>query len=141
MISEILKTIVDKFKEQGEMDFFEGTTEEKINIFEAENKIKLPTKYREWLLFSDGGELFLPVGVQLYGVEHKPVIDISDNSRPCDDYVVIGTFPTGDPILCKKTDDTISVYIQENGEIDEDLVYPDFVAFLNDLYELLGLGE
>lgn len=141
MLSEELKSIVDRFKEQGEMDFFEGTAEEKINEFENENKIKLPAKYREWLMFSDGGELFLPAGVQLYGIEHKPLIDVSDNSRPNDDYVVIGVFPTGDPVLCKKTDETISVYIQENAEIDEDLVYSDFVSFLNDLYELLGLGE
>ena len=141
MISEELKGIVDKFKEQGKMDFLEETTEEKILSFEKEKSVTLPSKYKDWLLFSDGGELFLPAGVQLYGVEHNPVIDVNDNSRPSDDYIVIGAFASGDPILSKKTEETISIYNQEIGEIDEDLVYPDFVAFLNDLYELLGIGE
>ena len=82
MISEELKAIVDKFKEQGKMNFFDETTEEKILAFEKEKKVTLPSKYKEWMLFSDGGELFLPAGVQLYGIEHKPLIDVNDNSRP-----------------------------------------------------------
>lgn len=88
MISEELKAIVDKFKEQGKMNFIDGTTEEKIQAFEKETEVTLPSKYKEWLLFSDGGELFLPAGVQLYGIEHKPLIDVNDNSRPSDDYIV-----------------------------------------------------
>lgn len=140
MISEELKVIVDKFKEQGKMNFIEETTEEKILDFEKEKGVTLPAKYKEWLLFSDGGELFLPAGVQLYGIEHKPLIDVKDNSRPSDDYIVIGVFASGAPILCKKAEETISIYNQEIGEIDEELLYPDFVAFLNDLYEVLGIG-
>lgn len=42
MISEELKGIVDKFKEQGEMDFLEETTEEKILSFEKEKGVTLP---------------------------------------------------------------------------------------------------
>ena len=34
MISEELKAIVDKFKEQGKMNFFDERTEEKILAFE-----------------------------------------------------------------------------------------------------------
>lgn len=141
MISEELKMIVDKFNEQGKMNFLEETTKEKISEFEKEHNVKLPTKFKEWLLFSDGGEFFLPAGIQLYGIEHKPLIDVNDNSRPSDDYIVIGAFASGDPILCKKAEETISIYNQEVGKIDEELVYPDFIAFLNDLYELLGIGE
>ena len=58
MISEELKLIVDKFNGQGKMNFLEETTEEKISEFEKEHSAKLPEKYKEWLLFSDGGELF-----------------------------------------------------------------------------------
>ena len=141
MISEELKMIVDKFNEQGKMNFLEETTKEKISEFEKEHNVKLPTKFKEWLLFSDGGEFFLPAGIQLYGIEHKPLIDVNDNSRPSDDYIAIGAFASGDPILCKKAEETISIYNQEVGKIDEELVYPDFIAFLNDLYELLGIGE
>ena len=64
MISEELKGIVDKFKEQGKMNFFDGIVEEKIQAFEKEKGVTLPLKYKEWLLFSDGGELFLPAGVR-----------------------------------------------------------------------------
>jgi hypothetical protein len=141
MISEELKSILDKFQEQGKMSFLSETTEEKINKFEKEKSVRLPAKYKEWLMFSDGGELFLPAGVQLYGIEHKPLIDVNDNSRPSEDYIVIGTFATGDPILCKKNEETISIYNPEIGELDDELVYQDFTAFLKDLYELLGLGE
>lgn len=141
MISEELKLIVDKFNEQGKMDFLKETTEEKISEFEKEHSVKLPTKYKEWLLFSDGGELFLPAGIQLYGIEQRPLVDVNDDSRPSDNYIVIGTFATGDPILCKNAEETISIYNPEIGEVDDELVYPDFIAFLKDLYELLGIGE
>ena len=41
------------------MNFFDETTEEKILAFEKEKEVTLPSKYKEWMLFSDGGELFL----------------------------------------------------------------------------------
>lgn len=140
MISEELKVIVDKLKKQGKMDFLPETSEEKVTSFEKENSVKLPEKYKEWLLFSDGGELFLPAGIQLYGVEHKPLIDVNDNSRPSEDYVVIGALASGDPILFKKDSEKIAIYNQAAGRIEDDEIYDNFVAFLNDLYDLLGIG-
>lgn len=140
MISEELKVIVDKIKEQGKMDFLEETTAEKILSFEKEKGITLPSKYKEWLLFSDGGELFLPAGVQFYGIEHKPLIDVNDNSRPSDDYVVIGALASGDPILFEKNGEKIAIYNQAAGRIEDDEIYDDFIAFLTDLYDLLGIG-
>ena len=76
MISDELKQLVNKFNEQGEMNFCKETTENKILELEKEHNIKLPAKYKEWLLFSDGGEFFLPAGIQLYGIENKPTIDV-----------------------------------------------------------------
>ena len=140
MISEELKVIVDKFKEQGKMNFLEATTEEKISEFEKEHSVKLPEKYKEWLLFSDGGEFFLPAGIQLYGVENKPVIDVNNNDRPSDEYVVIGALASGDPILCEKAGEKIAIYNQEAGKIEDDEIYDDFIEFLNDLYDLIGIG-
>lgn len=140
MISEELKVILDKFNEQGKMNFLEATTEEKISEFEKEHSVKLPEKYKEWLLFSDGGEFFLPAGIQLYGVENKPVIDVNNNDRPSDEYVVIGALASGDPILCEKAGEKIAIYNQEAGKIEDDEIYDDFIAFLNDLYDLLGIG-
>lgn len=141
MFSNELQQVVDKFKEQGKMAFLEAATQERIDIFEKENHITLPVKYKEWLLFSDGGEFFLPAGIQLYGVEHKPVINVKSNDRPSDNYIVIGTLASGDPILCEKNGEKIAIYNQEGGRIEDDEIYDDFVAFLNDLHDLLGIGD
>lgn len=141
MISEELKQIIERIKGQGKMYFLEAATEKQISQFEQNNNIQLPAKYKEWLLYSDGGEFFLPAGVQMYGVAHKPIIDIADDDRPDENYIVIGAMSFGDPILCKIGDETISIYNHEEGRIEEDEVYEDFVAFLKDLYDLLGIGE
>lgn len=141
MISDELKKIIDQIKTQGKMNFLEGASEEQIAQFEKENEIKLPEKYREWLGFSDGGEFFLPAGVQLYGVAHKPLIDVSDDDRPDDSYIVVGALASGDPVLCQKDGERFAVYDHETGELDDELIYEDFYALLNDLYDLLGIGE
>lgn len=141
MISDELKQIIEQLKKQGKMRFLEAATEEQIYQFEQENDIHLPSKYKEWLLFSDGGEFFLPAGVQMYGVAHKPIIDAYDDDRPDEKYTVIGAMSFGDPILCQKDGETISIYNHEEGRIEEDEVYEDFTAFLKDLYDLLGIGE
>ena len=141
MISEELNGIIEQLNEKGEMSFLEAATEEQIIEFEKENGFTLPGKYKEWLLFSDGGECYLPGGIQLYGVSHKPIIDVNEDDRPDDGYVVIGALSMGDPILCQKESEQISIYNHENGTIESDETYVDFFAFLNDLYDLLGMGE
>ena len=140
MISDELKQLVNKFNEQEKMNFCKETTENKILEFEKEHNIKLPAKYKEWLLFSDGGEFFLPAGIQLYGIENKPTIDVDNNDRPSEEYIVIGALASGDPILCEKAGEKIAIYNQEAGRIEDDEIYDDFIAFLNDLYNLLGIG-
>lgn len=142
MISNELKNVIDKLKNsQGNMDFLEGATKEQITIFEKRHKIKLPLKFKEWLTYTDGGELFLPAGVQLYGVAHKPLINVNDNDRPSNNYIVIGVLAYGDPILCEKTGEQISIYNHEAGRIESDEIYSDFFLFLNSLYDILGIGE
>lgn len=140
MISNELKQIVDTLNEQGKMNFLSATTEEKIEDFEKKKNIKLPSQYKEWLIFSDGGEFFLPAGPQLYGVEHKPLIDVDDSDRPNDNYIVIGALSSGDPILCEKAGEQIAIYNHEVGRIEEDEIYTDFIAFLKNLHDLLGIG-
>lgn len=141
MISDELKKIIDLLNQQGKMAFLEGATEEQISQFEKEKEIKFPEKYKEWLRFSDGGECFLPAGVQFYGVAHKPLIDVNENDRPDDNYIVIGALASGDPVLCEKAGEKIAIFDHETGSIDDELVYDDFFALLNDLYDLLGIGE
>lgn len=141
MISEELNSIIDLLNQQGKMAFLEGTSEEQISQFEKENEVKLPEMYKEWLRFSDGGECFLPAGVQFYGVAHKPQINVNEDDRPDDNYIVIGALASGDPVLCEKTGEKILIFDHETGSIDDELVYDDFFALLNDLYDLLGIGE
>ena len=141
MVSDELKSITETLNTQGKMRFLTPCSEEKITQFEHEHSITLPKQYKEWLQFSDGGECFLPAGVQFYGISQKPFIDVDDNSRPDNSYVVIGALASGDPILIKKDSEQISIYNQEAGRIEDDEVYDDFFAFLDDLYDLLGMGE
>lgn len=136
-----LRLIVNNLGEQGRMAFFDGATEDQISDFEKEHNLDLPVAYREWLLFSDGGECFLPAGVQFYGVTHKPLIDVSNQDKPEDKYLVIGALATGDPILCEKGSEKVAIYNHESGCIEDDEIYDNFFDFLRDLYDLLGMGE
>lgn len=140
MNSNELKKIVEEISQQGKVRFLEGASEAQIVAFEEKNNVKLPTRFREWLRFSDGGEFFLPAGVQMYGVVQKPVINVSDNDRPDENYIVIGALASGDPILCERKGERIAIYNHEAGRIESDEIYEDFFAFLNDLYEMLGIG-
>lgn len=140
MISKELTAIIEQIKSQGKMRFLDGVTESQIAEYEVNNNIKFPLKYREWLLFSDGGSFYLPAGVQMYGVAHKPIIDVSDDDRPSKDHIVIGALASGDPILCEKNGERISIYNHEAGRIEDNEIYEDFFAFLSNLYELLGIG-
>ena len=140
MISDDLKNILNKITKQGKMHFLEGATAEQILTFEKKNSITLPTQYKEWLAYSDGGELFLPAGVQFYGVAHNPIINVDDSDKPSEDYIVIGALSSGDPILCETKGEQIAIYNHEAGRIEDDEVYQNFLAFLSDLYEMLGIG-
>ncbi len=141
MISEELKKLIEKYNSQGKMQYRDGVTEEQIAAFEKEHGVTLPEKYKEWLQYTDGGYLFLPAGIQLYGVAHKPMIKNDDMDRPNDNYIVIGALSTGDPVLCETIGERISIYNHEAGRIEPDEIYPDFTAFIRDLNGILGLED
>lgn len=134
-LSKIVRTLDSK----GRMIFFPPATRAEIDDFEMNNRVKLSSQYTEWLLFSDGGDLFLPAGVQFYGVSHKPLIDLQDPAKPVGDYIVIGALSNGDPILCEQSEDTISIYNLEGGRIEEDETFSDFFFFLSELPLILGV--
>lgn len=141
MISEELARIIADLKKHEGMSFVDAAADEQIDTFEKKHNMKFPDKYKEWLTFSDGGEFYLPGGVQMYGVAHKPIVDPYDNNRPSDAYYVIGALASGDPILCEKDGERIAIFNIEAGRIEEDEIYDDFYLFLKDLYEMLGIGE
>ncbi len=111
---------------------------EEIRAFEVGNNITLPVAFREWLELSDGGEFFLPAGVQIYGVAHKPVIDPSDDDRPDSSYTVIGALSDGDPIVFREGSENISIYNHEAGRIEPDESFADFYEFIRKLPDTLG---
>ncbi len=133
--------LIEEFKLLGKHRLFESAKEEEIDLFENTNKIVLPKKYKAWLKLTDGGELFLPAGLQLYGVVHTPSIDINNDDRPDGNYVVLGTLASGDPILFKKGSEQICIYNHTAGRIEADEVYDDFYAFLSDLKEIVNIEE
>ena len=140
-INKELRTTIAQFIGKGKMVFSERATKEQIAEFEKKHGITLPALYKEWLSISDGCMLFLPAGVQLYGIAHSPIINVNENDRPDDSYIVIGALTTGDPILCQKNSERISIFNHEEGKIEDDESYDDFRAFLDDLQNLLGIGE
>ena len=136
-----VKEIFEELKNREDMAFLEGADQTQINLFEEENNIELPSLYKEFLLCSDGGEFYLPGGVQMYGVAHKPLINLGDVNRPNDDYIVIGSLASGDPILFKKGSEEIAIYNIEDDRIEDDEKYEDFVCFLNDMRNMFDLEE
>ena len=129
MLCNELNGIIDYLKSRDDMRFLQAATKEQIHKFETEKGVNLPSKYKEWLLFSDGGECFSPDGIQLYGVAHEPVIDV-DN--PIDNYIVIGALASGESILCGKSGEIISIYNFDTGVIEGES-YSDFSVFLKRL--------
>ena len=74
-------------------------------------------------------------------MERSAILNVNDNTRPNDEYVVIGALASGDPILFKKNSEEITIFNLEGGRIEDDEKYPDFIAFLKDLDGILGIGE
>ncbi len=140
MISDEILALSRKLKKQGLMRFIPGASTDQIARFERHHEVKLPERFKEWLQFSDGGELYLPGGVQLYGVAHKPLIDVNDPDRPGNNYVVIGAMASGDPILFEKGTEKVSIYNHEAGRIEPDETFEDLFMFVDELYELLEIG-
>ena len=63
-----------------------------------------------------------------------------NDDRPSKEHIVIGALSTGDPIVFEKNTERIAIYNHEVGRIEEDEIYDNFEAFLNDLPEILGIG-
>lgn len=141
MENKDIQEIVAKLSPRGKMAFLPAASKEQVVEFENKNSISFPLKYKEWLQYSDGGELFLPAGIQFYGVAHKPLIDVNAEDRPSDNYVVIGALSSGDPILFEKKSEIIAIYNIEANRIEADEIYEDFAAFLNDIEGILGIED
>ena len=138
--SQEAKGISDQLLKQGKMRFREGAAEEDILRFEQDHGFCLPKKFKEWLLFSDGGEFFLPGGAYFRGVAHKPLINVDDRDTPDENHIVIGALATGEPLVFEKGREEIAVYDHETGQIQEEERFSDTFVFLKSLSAYLGIG-
>ena len=138
-MSDLSQAYQNIIKDSKSHILFNGITKSDISVFEYANSVILPHDYAEFLCLADGGELYLPAGIQLFGILHEPTINVLCDERPDDNYVVIGYLSNGDPILFKKNSEQISIYNIESNIIETDEIYGNFSSFLNDLKEILGL--
>ena len=141
MISDDMRALEEKLVPRDDMRFPEEATDEEILAFEKNNNITLPLSFREWLCLHDGGEFYLPGGVQIYGVAHKPLINVAYGDRPDCEYIVIGRMSWGEPVVFKKGEEEIVIFDHESNDRDDDVRYQSFYSFLNGLYDLLGIEE
>lgn len=135
------EVVADLLRSQGQMSLLEPATNNLIEAFETEHDLQLPSQLKQWLRVSDGGDFFLPAGFQLRGVAHLPLIDVDDTDRPDDSYIVIGTLSSGDPVLCERSGERISIYNHEAGKIEADESFTDFFTFLTSLAGVVGVGD
>lgn len=129
---------LDALQRYGRIRLAPGASEEELAGFEAAAGLRLPAPYREWLRLSDGGLLFPPAGLQLYGVAHEPLLSPAAQDCP-EGHLMAGTMPYGDPVLMEKGSGRFMLYNQETGEIAPEESFPDFGSFLDRLPALLGL--
>ena len=109
-----------------------GATDAEISEFERSNGAVLPVSFRSWLEISDGGRLFLPEGIELYGVVHPPLLELDDPYTPEGGWLVVGMMPDTDLVLVSLTGEATVVYNREGGTFDDAVRYGDFLAFLED---------
>ncbi len=132
---------LEGLKKYGRIKTEPWVTAEDIRRFEERTGIRIPALYREWLQISDGGYLFPPAGLQLYGVSHRPLIQLAADIPADGVYAIAGAMPYGDPVLFKVGSEEFMLFNQEDGRIEPEEVFPDFSSFLDHIPSLLGLED
>lgn len=122
---------------KAKMTFHIGASVSQITNYENETNNKLPNDFKEWLLFSNGGEIFVP-GTVLYGVDNNAKSSLlnenDDQKRGAfsldDSLLVIGRFNFGD-LLC--IDLNCAEVVQWDHEEDEEyLRWNSFFEFIEE---------
>ena len=127
-LSELICKIIEiTDTDEYNMEFSPGATDEEIAQFEIDNGIKFPELVKEWLRFTDGCDMFNIV--QLYGVSHKPYIEIKPEGVT-GEYIGIGALCFGDSVCFLEGSPKIIRY----GETI--IEYGNFIEFLEYIIEL-----
>ena len=133
-----MQLLIQRFRQLPSMRFLSPASEAEMDGWEENTSLSLPKEYRQWLRFSDGGELFIP-GIQLYGVAHKPTLDFCNSGErrtglPTD-LTIIGTFGFGDLLCFLRDTETIVQWDHESWK--EYMRWDTFYSFLFDAQEML----
>jgi len=128
-LTELIEKIRDiTATDEYAMEFSPGVTNDEISQFEQENNLTFPDQVKEWLIFADGCCLFNTT-VQLYGIAHKPYMEMISKGIS-EDYIQIGVFSFGEPICISRNSQKIVQYGETLIE------YADFKAFLETVVDI-----
>lgn len=119
-----------------------GAKPEQISAFEHRANLKLPDAYKEWLVMSDGGEIFCPEGPELLGVANENsrlLIRSGDDKEAPKTMVVIGRTSSGDALCYKAGTERIVQW--SHSLYEEFLNWEDFHAYLKQAEEIYGDEE
>ena len=136
-----MKELIQKLQNSTSRMFFVlGVSAEALDLYEQTQGIQLPEDYRQWLMFSNGGELFAP-GLVLLGIPAEKWNLATANTPEFreeyglpEDLYIIGTQNYGDPICFDRETFEIVQWDHENAEAS--CAWDSFRDFLENLIEM-----
>ena len=134
-MNEIIKRITAASK----MRFRPGANFEQISTFEQETGITLPSAYKEWLVVSDGGEIFCPDGPQLLGVTNensKLRIRVGNGIEAPETMIVIGRTSSGDALCLESGAERVVQWT--HSPLEEFISWDNFFRYLEQAEEIYG---
>lgn len=99
-LTERIKKLISVCEELDETDYDEdddafifnpGATIEDVKLWETKNNIKIPSSFKEWLMFSNGSVL-CDSRVELYSLDNLIVENSKKPYNVPDEFVIIGAF-------------------------------------------------
>jgi len=106
-----------------------AATDAQIEAFEDKYHLRLPVAYKEWLKFSDGGEVN---GATFFGVNALPTLSDDADWSPIEGWIVIGFTANGDSIMFRENSRMVVIFDHETGTIHTGEMYDNFYVFLKD---------
>lgn len=132
-ICELLLEDEDEGYDEDSFEFSIAATQEEIDLWENEKNIKIPSSYKDWLMFSNGVRLCNSM-VEFYSLNDL-IIDNDDKPYNVpDDYVIIGEFSAIEETYCFSCATGAFKVFREYEEIE----VADFRSILGWITERIG---
>lgn len=119
------------------MFFVPGVSAEELDRYEQTQGVRLPEDFRQWLMFSNGGELFAP-GLVLLGIPAEKWNLATANTPESreeyelpEDLYIIGIQNYGDPICFDH--ETFEIVQWDHETLEASCAWDSFRDFLEDL--------